>query len=192
MPPAVRSFALLLCLTLAGCASAVRRSESAAMLGSNQLRQPAYVEVVVTEEARRKRHFSTQFDVDLLRAAIERKLTARGLLATREPEAPTVRVDVTAVRVRSTLVAVTWGFMAGPDHVHGHVALTDSTGRDLNQFEVMTSYSFGGVVGGGIYDRHEWLYERFSDDIVGALVGDKKVKLVRRGVKPMPLRSLLP
>lgn len=187
-----RFFLLCACGFIYGCGSAVLRSESANELGNALLTGPAVVRVIVADEARRKRHFPEDMNVGEVQALVEQQLAAKGLLAGGNDEAASeVVVEITGARIRSRWVATTFGFMAGTDHIHARTMLFDAGGRKMNHFNVMTSYALGGVVGGATSIRVPWVYEQFAEDVVGALTGAEKVKLVKRR-EPRPLRSLLP
>ena len=185
-------FLLIACMCSAGCGSAVLRSESANAIGNALLTEPAVVRVAMTDEARRKRHFPEDMDVGEVQALVEQHLAAKGLLAGGNDEAASeVVVEITGARIRSRWVATTFGFMAGTDHIHARAMLFDAGGRKVNHFNVMTSYALGGAVGGATSIRVPWVYEQFAEDVVGALTGAEKVKLVKRK-EPRPLRSLMP
>ncbi len=70
------------------------------------------------------------------------------------------------------------GFFAGNDHINGHATISDKDNNKVNQFEVNTSFAFGGI-GGGVAvikdsSRMGWLYNRFSELVLEGIVGEYK------------------
>lgn len=170
-------FLLFAASCLAGCGSAVLRSDAAARYGNAELREPATVQVVVTDQARRKRHFPKSLSVPDVQMVIEQRLAVNGLLMNGHANtAPRIVIEITDTRIRDRWVATVWGFMAGTDRIHARAMLLDADGRKVNHFNVMTSYAWGGVVGGATSIRIPWIYEEFAEDVVGALTGRTKVK----------------
>lgn len=54
--------------------------------------------------------------------------------------------------------------------------LTDTTGKEIDRFEVSVSYALGGIAGGQDSARMSWLYEKFAEETVKEL--DKQQKSV--------------
>lgn len=181
-------------LLLSACGSSAIRSRDAARLGNVLLTGQAEVVVSVTEQAMRRRHYPELMDVSLLRAEVEGELAQRGLAAPAGTEGKVGRVviEITDVRIRAEWVAMMWGFMAGTDRLHARVMLLEPDGRKVNHFNVMTSYAFGGFVGGASGIRVPWLYRRFAEEAVDALTGQVKVKELppqeERNTEPRRLR----
>ena len=85
-----------------------------------------------------------------------------------------MEVLVKDMRVRSNFSAVMFGFMAGSDSVTGDVILKDPSGSEMDRFEVSVSYALGGLGGGHDSARMGWLYEKFAEETVNELIGEKE------------------
>jgi Domain of unknown function (DUF4410) len=152
--------ALLLATLLASCASGVRRDEDAAkrnayFAGGGKLANE--VTVSMSKNAQQQLADNIKFDQEKLLAIVKRALSAKELLAKKpDPELPTIEIVVTDIRVRSSLSAVMFGFMAGDDHLNGEVIARDKAGRELQRFQVSASYALGGLAGGQDETRIGW------------------------------------
>src|SRR5512139_1162615 len=148
---------------LAGCASGVTRAPSAS---AERMSTPAYnqfssVSLSLTNEAKEKVAENLKFNPDELLSNIKRALESRSLLdASADKQLPSLEVVVKDMRVRSNFSAIMFGFMAGADSIQGDIVLTDSTGKEIDRFEVSASYALGGIAGGQDSARMSWLYEK--------------------------------
>ena len=92
---------------------------------------------------------------------LQRTLEANNLIAA--DGGYRLKVIVSDIRIRSTFNAVMWGFMAGDDHLQGHIVVLDLAGEPVNTFDASSSYALGGFGGGQDTSRLNWLYEDFSE-----------------------------
>jgi len=127
----------------------------------------ASVAVELTPEVKKKLEDSFKFSTEGFRAVVEQALTSNQLLdASKAGEAPTLKIKVTKIRVRSTFNAVMWGAMAGNDSLAGEVSILDAKGAVLDKLQVSASYALGGWGGGQDAMRMNWLYEAFVKEMV--------------------------
>lgn len=164
--------ALAVALILAGCASGVKRMPSASPAPAHLSpdSQVASVSVSLTDEAKKKAAENRKFNsIELLRH-VKRALQAHSLVdGSPDKSLPNLEIQVKDMRVRSSLSAVVFGFMAGADSVTADVVLKDLEGKELDRFEVSASYALGGTLGGRDSIRMEWLYEKFAEHTVKEL-----------------------
>ena len=169
-----RSAALLLAASialLAGCASGVSRQDVTApahRLSANQKLNSATLSL--TPEVKAKLDENIKFNPDNLATMINRRLELNDLSA--KGASYSLHVVIKDVRVRQTVTAVLFGFLAGADSIAGDVELKDATGKVVDRFEISASYALGGWGGGQDDTRMNWLYEEFSKLLIVELKGE--------------------
>jgi hypothetical protein len=170
--------AAIVVVAIAGCASGVQRMSTEPVPDHAILTpgaQAASVSVSLSPEAQKLLTENLKFNPDLLLATVKRAMEANNLLAKEAgSSAPRVEILVTDIRVRSNFTAVMFGFMAGTDSLSGDVIVKDASGRELQRFNVSTSYALGGLAGGQDDVRMSWMYEKFAEHTVNELTGRKK------------------
>jgi hypothetical protein len=147
-------------ILLAGCAGTIKQDHR--FQGDvSRLEGVSQVVALMSPDAAKLQADNPQFNREELAARLRTRLESRNLTA----PAATHRVEivVTDIRVRGAFAAIMFGFMAGNDHVTGHVRVQDPTGRTLRSFEINANYAFGGVAGGQDSVRMSWLYDKFAD-----------------------------
>ncbi len=164
---------ILLVLVLSACAAGVQRAPEIA-LQSPQFDNPGEkaggLTIELTEEGAKAAGENSNFHMDNLRQAIHRSLEDKNLIAQdSDSTLPTINVDVTSVRTRSTFSAIMFGFMAGEDHIKGDVEVRAPSGAVLQKFGVSVSYALGGFAGGPA--RMDWLYKTFAEHLMKELTG---------------------
>jgi len=174
------SFAAVLAIVLAACATNVARAPEAA------LQQPQFDEpgekagslsIGLSDAAKKDVADNLKFDQGRLRYTINRALEVKNLIAaTPDSSLPAVEVTVTSVRVRSNFSAVMFGFFAGNDHIDGEIVVRASDGNELQRFSVSASYALGGLAGGQDSVRMDWLYESFATLVADELTGKSKTQ----------------
>jgi hypothetical protein len=170
------SFLVVAAMFLAGCASGVARSPKGGIDTSDKPKisandQISNVSVSMTDGAKEKALKNPKFDKDELLKHVIRTITAKSMLnETGDKQLPALEVQVKDMRIRSKFSAVMWGFMAGADSIKADIVLTDAEGRELDRFEVSTSYALGGFAGGQDSTRMTWLYEKFAEETVSELM----------------------
>lgn len=155
---------------LGGCASGVARQEGSAAphrIAAEQKVKP--VSLTVTPGVKASLDDNIKFNPDTLLSMINRRLELNGMIA--DQGTLSIEIVIKDVRVRSTAVAVLFGFMAGDDRIVGDIFLKDASGRMLDRFEVSASYALGGWAGGQDDMRMSWLYEEFSKVLIAELMG---------------------
>jgi predicted component of type VI protein secretion system len=176
----MRSFKSVLVLVLAsfiisGCASSVKRkdlSSPATPATFISQDQPAgKIAITLTPEAKKDLADNIKFDQDEFKDKVVKSLTARSLLneSLEGTESPTIEIEVEDIRVRSTLTAAMFGFMAGNDSLTGRVMIKDPSGKILDEFTISASYALGGAIGGQDSVRLDWLYEEFAEEMADEL-----------------------
>jgi len=159
-------------LILSGCASGVTRAPSGApgRVSLSAQYPVASVSISLTEEAKKKAAENLTFNPDELLRHVKRALEANSLLkGSAETPRPNLEVQVKDMRVRSIASAVLLGFMAGADYIAADIVLKDTASKELDRFEVSTSYALGGVAGGQDSVRMGWLYQKFAEETVKEL-----------------------
>lgn len=162
-----RVWAGICILALSACASQVTRSD-APTAAKEPIRALSSFEVTMSPAGSAQLAENLKFDVEALRAMIQRTLEARKMLAADGDFQMTVLVE--DIRVRSTFNAIMWGFMAGDDHLNGTVTLRRGEGNALGSFGVKTSWALGGFAGGQDSARLSWLYEEFAKKLADELI----------------------
>ena len=128
-------------LVIFGCSSKVIRHDensSYEYLGEKYSK----VELSVKETATSDPNDILRFDNIKLQKMIEKNLEVSGLID--ENSINFVKVDITDIRIRSSLNAFMWGALAGNDHIRGDVTLIGQDNKPLYQFHVTASYALGG------------------------------------------------
>lgn len=171
-------------LALAGCASGVTRTPSAAV-PLQQASAPAYtqfasVTLSMTPDAKAKALDNLKFNPDQLLDHVRRALEAKSLIVANDAALPKVEIVVTSMRVRSNFSAVMWGFMAGADSIEGDIVPTNTGGKELDRFAVSASYALGGLAGGQDDARMGWLYEKFAQETVNELAKQQPAMVSQR------------
>lgn len=162
------SVLLAAALLLTACSATVTRPEGPQAFKPGD-RTYENLTVELTPEARKQLAENIKFNPDTLATTVRRTLEARSLLAAGSDHR--LAVSVKDIRVRSTVNAILWGFMASNDHVHGDVSVLDRAGRAVYTYEVRAAYALGGIAGGDDA-RMTWLYEKFSELTAKELVGE--------------------
>ena len=156
---------------LGGCASGVTRQDSAPTIHRMSAGQKVKnVSLSMTPEVKASLNDNIKFNPDSLATMVNRRLELNGLSA--QDGSHSLNIVVKEVRVRSTIAAVMFGFMAGNDKVVGDVEVKDAAGKTLDKFEISASYALGGWGGGQDDSRMNWLYEEFSKHLVTQLKGE--------------------
>lgn len=119
-----------------------------------------------SEEGKKKASENLKFNGDELLGHVKRALKAKDLLVEQDATPPTVDIEITSVRVRSNFSAVMWGFMAGADSIEGNVTVSGADGARLDAFKVSVSYALGGIGGGQDSARMDWMYEKFTEELL--------------------------
>jgi hypothetical protein len=145
---------------LTACSGVVTRPDASSNYAYNGERFSA-IKVDLTEQAQSQLADNSTFELDQLKAKLENRLNADGLLAPSQQYR--VQVAVKDIRVRSTFSAIMWGFMAGDDHIQGEVTILDAGDHPIHTFHVKASYALGGFAGGQDGMRMNWLYQRFAE-----------------------------
>lgn len=166
---------LLLAAVLAGCSSAVKRSDDPEKRSNYFARGGKVsqeVKLTLDKNAQAQLADNLKFDQDKLLDTVKRALRGKQLMAeSPAPDLSTLEIVVTDIRVRSNFSAVMFGFMAGDDHIVGDVVARHSGGREVQRFQVSTSYALGGIGGGQDDVRMSWMYEKFAEELVNELTG---------------------
>ena len=167
---------IVISLLAGGCASGTKRDTSnvdtAYVLSQDQ--QIGSVAIALTPEAKKQSVENLKFDAEELRKHVERALEVSELL--NEPDKgklPGVIIEVKEIRVRSNFTAVMFGFMAGADSITGDIVIQDPAGSELDRFEVSVDYALGGLAGGQDTARVSWLYEKFAEETINELKGQR-------------------
>ena len=157
-------FTLAASALLGACTSAEVRQDSASSIRGLKV---SAVSVSSTPSLDPEKHeFMRENDVErYLTSSIRNRLTETGKLA---PTGPTLAVNISSIRVRSTASAVMWGVMAGPDHLEANVSVMDK-GRTLKTFVAEGSRTSGAFAGPGSGGRAERLSEELAIAIVDQL-----------------------
>lgn len=165
--------AITIAFMLGGCASGVTRKpdvSASATRAAPTYSQFSSVSVSLTNEAKAKSSENLKFNPDELLSYVKRALESKSLLnPSPDKNLPKLEVQVKDMRIRSNFSAIMWGFMAGADSIRGDIVLTDASGKELDRFEVSTSYALGGLAGGQDSSRMSWLYEKFAQETVTEL-----------------------
>jgi hypothetical protein len=167
MEKLLRLFVLALCISLAACASSVKRPNTATDYRYDGSKFST-VELTVSEDATKDPDDRVRFDDKALRDMIQRKMEVCGILDENSPKK--VVIEITDIRVRSSFNAFMWGFMAGDDHILGNVRLMEDDGKPRHTFDVSASYALGGFAGMN-ETRMSWLFEKFSELTVDEILG---------------------
>lgn len=163
---------MVLAVVLGGCASGVNRGPglNAPKMEVTAARPLASVTLTVADEAKPKLTENLKFNPEDLLNHVKRALDANSLLKPNANEpGPNLEVRIKDVRVRSNFTAIMFGFMAGADLITADVIIKSADGRELDKFEVSTSYALGGLAGGQDSARMGWLYEKFAQETVQEL-----------------------
>ena len=164
---ALRGFAVIAALALSACASQVTRTEPAGT-PREPVRALVSFDVTMSPSSTAQLSDNLKFDLDALRAMIQRTLDSKNLIA---PDGDFVlKVAVDDIRTRSTFTAIMFGFMAGDDHLNGTATLLARDGKPVGSFGVKVSYALGGIAGGQDTARLSWLYEEFAKKLTDELV----------------------
>ena len=165
---------------LAGCAGTIK--QDARIRGDvSRLEGVGQVLAKMSPDAAKQQGDNPQFNRDELATRLRYRLESRGLTAPAATHQ--VEIVVTDIRVRGAFAAIMFGFMAGDDHINGHVRVLDPSGRALRSFEVKASYALGGLAGGQDGARMGWLYDKFADMAAEEL--QKFVNPPRAGAGPI-------
>ena len=157
---APRLLAVVALACLSACSGTVKVDPRSAADGLRVAGVSA-VNVSLSPDARSLQADTPQFNREELAGAMRRKLEGKGLIGPGAGHR--VEVTVTSMRVRSAVVAVMLGILAGADHITGRLRLVDEQGKSLRNFEINASYGLGGFAGGQDSTRMGWLYDKFSD-----------------------------
>jgi hypothetical protein len=158
---------------LSACASQVTRHEGPTAQ-VEPVRALASLSVEMSPNAKQQLADNVKFEVDVLRATLQRTLEANNLIAADGDFDLNVTVD--DIRVRGTFSAVMFGFMAGDDHLDGTATVLRRDGTVAGGFAVKTSYALGGFAGGIDSTRMNWLYEEFSKKVAEELMARRDAK----------------
>jgi hypothetical protein len=166
--------AAALLLVTAACSSGVRRDTNLELSRpqlSSTGQQAGQVTLTMTPAVEQRLAGTARFDQRTFQNTIESALRAKKVLTpTNDPALPTVEVNVTDIRLRSTANAVLFGIMAGTDRINGTVTVRSPDKTEMEKFNVTTSYGLGGVAG-GLDTRMSWLYEAFAKQLADELSG---------------------
>ena len=164
---------MLMVLVLSACAAGIQRAPEIALQAPqfDDLGERAGgLTIKLSEDGAKAAGENINFNMDTLRQAIHRSLEVKNLIAKESDSTlPTINVNITSVRARSTFAAIMFGFMAGDDLIRGDVEVRAPSGAVLQKFGVSVSYALGGVAGGPA--RMAWLYKTFAEHVVKELTG---------------------
>ena len=171
----------LLVLTLVlfvayGCSSGVKREQltQGSTSSAVAVEKISSVSVSLTTEAKAKAADNLKFNQEELLEHVKRALDANSILLPEPDESVSnMEVVVKDFRVRSNFSAVMWGFMAGSDSITGDIVLRNSSGSEIDRFEVSVAYALGGLAGGQDDTRMSWLYEKFAEETLKELMQRK-------------------
>jgi len=121
------------------------------------------VSISIAPEAYEQVSEYEKFSTDDLRRSVVTELAKRNVLIV-DPELPKMKVEVTNFRVRSGAAAVIFGVLAGRDNLAANITILSVEGNEMDNFEVSTSYMWGGYLGGS-YDRVSYLYNSFAKNL---------------------------
>jgi len=159
---------------LGACASQVVEPD-AAIASRPTVKALESFSVELSPKAKEQFADNDRFEINALKANLDRALRSKGLIATDGDFR--LKVVVSDIRVRGTANAVMWWFIAGDDHLNGDSILFRKEVDDpVYQFKVKTSYALGGTLGGNDTIRMDWLYEEFSNKIADKLVALREAK----------------
>lgn len=160
---------------ISGCASNVKRKNlsgpTVPATCITQDRPAGKIVISLTAEAQKDLADNIKFDQDEFKDKVVKMLTARSLLneSVKRSDLPIIEIEVEDIRVRSTLTAAMFGFMAGNDSLTGHVMIKSPSGEMLDEFTISASYALGGAIGGQDSVRLNWLYEEFAEEMADEL-----------------------
>jgi hypothetical protein len=161
----------LLMMSIAGCSSQVTRPQSTDTTRPVVKALQDFT-VEMSPEAKLQLSDNIKFDINALQNTLQRTLEANDLIAA--DGGYRLKVFVSDIRIRSTFNAVMWGFMAGDDHLQGHIVVLDLAGEPVYTFDASSSYALGGFGGGQDTSRLNWLYEDFSEMVADELRQEKE------------------
>lgn len=170
--------AALVILNVVGCASTVNRNTSNFKETSTVKEEVVQVvkfmplknlTVTLNSDAQKKLADNEEFSRDKLYEKINSMLLNSEYLQPQNNNSNLkLEIQITDFRVRSGAAAILLGFLAGADTIVGQVYVKDNE-KVLDNFEVSISYAFGGFAGGDTDTRMNWMYESFSNKILGEL-----------------------
>ena len=165
-------FLFFILIGLAACASSVKQMDSA-ITEPNRFTGQKFdgIAVSLSEEMKSKLSDNLTFNSDEFKNTIKNAFEGSGLI--NPTSEYSINILLTDIRIRSVFNAVMFGFMAGDDHLVGTVTITDKNKKALNSFEVSASYALGGLAGGQDSMRMNWLYQKFAEQTVAELKGQK-------------------
>jgi hypothetical protein len=182
------------CIFLAACQGTVKHAGDPTQRGKTKLAGGiGSVQLTVSESAQSEARENRAFDQKALETRIHNALRQEGLIVSSSKN--TLGVELTDLRLRSTFSAVMFGFMAGDDHLTGTIRVMNEWGREVQQFEVNSSYALGGFGGGQDQNRLDWLYTNFSDltaTEVGKLVTSAQGKVPLAVAVTQPAEAVAP
>ncbi|MBC7601825.1 MAG: hypothetical protein H7255_04080 [Ramlibacter sp.] len=175
---------LLLCTLLAACSGTIQR-ESAG--GHQRLQGLTYrsVDVVMTDNAKTLLNDNPQFSSQSgfspleLEDNLRQRVKAANLLKSNSQYR--VEVTVESFKVRDTLAAAAFQFLAGTDFIDGYVRVYDDRGMQLHAYKVSATYSGGGVTGSLDAMRLSILYDKFGELAAAELAGKTEAGSVMPG-----------
>lgn len=151
-------------LALTACSSSVEhRAENSFKYAGEKVRD---VSVAVAADVQAR---NTEFNPALMKQAIVKQLTAKGLMDTSAPH--TLDVAVTEMRIRHGAAAVMLGPLAGGDYINGNVDLRGPRGS-VHSFKVNSNYAWGGIAGVDSV-RIGAMSDAFAERVVEGLTGSK-------------------
>ena len=131
---------LLALIFVAGCGGNIKKTNNINSIENTTL---SSIDVIVTGEVKKELGVNSVFNAATLKQEIETKLQKASLKDINSQYQLTISVN--DVRYRSSASAVLLGFMAGNDHIYGRAIIKNNAGNIVNEFDVNTSYAFGGV-----------------------------------------------
>ncbi|WP_395687821.1 hypothetical protein [Caenimonas koreensis] len=184
MTRVISMVALMLSLLLAGCSGTIQR-ESAG--GTQRLQGMTYrsVDVVMSENAKSllndNPQYSSQFSFSPLELGdnVRRRLQTAKLMNTDAKNRVVVTVE--AFKVRDTLAAAAFQFLAGTDFIDGYVRVFDERGSQLHAYKVSATYSGGGMAGSLEAIRMSIMYDKFGELAAAELAGTTEAGNVTPG-----------
>ena len=181
---AIRLLLLALCVSMAGCAGTIQRESTH---GVKTIEGATYksVDVVMSESAKSLLNDNPQFSSQSQFSPLElgdnvrRRLDAAKLMNPNSKHR--VEVTVESFKVRDTLAAVAFQFLAGTDYIDGYVRVLDESGKQLHAYKVSATYSMGGVAGSMDSMRMNWMYDKFGELTAAELAGTTEAGSVTPG-----------
>jgi hypothetical protein len=158
-------------VVLSACATSMTPYNPKAALVKAENNSVSAIQVNIAAKAKSAVGENPLFSQKDLHEKVKHFLTNKQLLADKAGQGKlSVDIEVTDVRIRSTISAVMFGFLAGADSLDGDVIIKDAAGVELNRYAISAVYAWGGTAGSNDL-RLSYLYESFAEKVADALSG---------------------